>query len=235
MPSYSTGKNNHLSILKRDSLDEVKLAPFSAKIWYCSICFEKRDVLGIFNMLEITWQTPLISAVVDWQELVCHHHPFLISLIILCTCCLCCSRNAVSFCAMCWSLGPRCSPHVYCCGASLALYWCWWDLKMLLACLSHTLNWPVSSGCMHSSYLQSDLQEILLLKLLTEPGWNRMPEKYAFGLMGVNKGSLNTITKQPSLPKQKQQMKKETSKQNTKRTPTKTPNKTEDWHTGAPF
>lgn len=52
--------------------------------------------------------------------------------------------------------------------------------------------------------------------------------------MGVNKGSLNTITKQPSLPKQKQQVKKETSKQNTKRTPTKTPNKTGDWHTGAP-
>jgi len=64
---------------------------------------------------------------------------------------------------------------------------------------------------MHSSYLQSDLQEILLLKLLTEPGWNRMPEKYAFGLMGVNKGSLNTITQQPSLPKQKQQVKKETT------------------------
>lgn len=33
--------------------------------------------------------------------------------------------------------------------------------------LSHTLHWPISSGCMQYSWVQNNLQERLLLKLLT--------------------------------------------------------------------
>lgn len=54
--------------------------------------------------------------------------------------------------------------------------------------------------------------------------------------MGVNKGSVITVTQTTPPSKNKTSKQTKTNKQkDTKRTPTKMPNKTEDWHTGAPF
>lgn len=131
------------------------------------LCFKKRGILDItLNLMCLNYLASTTSFCFCWL-LICHHHPFLVSLIMLCACYLHCRGNVISFCTTCWSLEAWLSPrtsggHWHCTGVK----------KMGLkgsSCLllSRTLHWLISSGCMHYSYLQSDLQEILLLKLLT--------------------------------------------------------------------
>lgn len=126
---------------------------------------------------------------------------------------LCCRGNATSFCPPCRSLGGWLSPHTsgchwHCTGAEQM------GVKgssCLLLC--HTFHWPPSSACMQYRYVQNDLQEILLLKLLISKPWKENQNRGHLGCWMVIEIRYILLKKKTPPKKQKRKTKKGKSRE----------------------